>query len=160
MIHYFLQSREGDGCVDKADLFDELRAEIGSVADGWTGNDALLYEAVCQLVYDQVKEYKSVSIYMTGHDHFERKFHQGIDVLPKIIPFGETELSIAALRGGLSSRKDNTFTQLCIPFYYGHHLIGEIVIICEATVNMTDEDHTFFSEIASLLENKLQKYKQ
>jgi L-methionine (R)-S-oxide reductase len=160
MIHYFLQSREGDGSVDKTDLFDELRAEIGSVADGWTGNDALLYEAVCQLVYDQVEEYKSVSIYMTGEDYFERKFHQGIEVLPKKIPFGETELSIAALRGGLSCHKDNTFTRLCIPFYYSHHLIGEIVIISDASANITDEDHTFFCEIASLLENKLQKYKQ
>jgi putative methionine-R-sulfoxide reductase with GAF domain len=145
--------------LDKADLFDELRAEIGSVADGWKGNDAVLYEAVCQLVYDQVEEYKSVSIYLTNHDHFKRKFHQGSDYLPEEIPFGETELSIAALRGGLSCHNDNTFIQLCIPFYYGHHLIGEIVIIAESSDNISDDDYTFFSEIASLLENKLQKYK-
>jgi putative methionine-R-sulfoxide reductase with GAF domain len=145
--------------LDKADLFDELRAEIGSVADGWKGNDALLYEAVCQLVFDQVEEYKSVSIYLTNHDHFERKFHQGIEHLPAKIAFGETELSIAALRGGVSSNNDNTFTQLCIPFYYGHHLIGEIVIVSAAQNIVNDDDYTFFSEIASLLENKLQKYK-
>ncbi|MXQ53742.1 hypothetical protein [Shimazuella alba] len=145
--------------MDKADLFDELRAEIGSVADGWKGNDAVLYEAVCQLVYDQVEEYKSVSIYLANHDHFKRKFHQGLDYLPEEIPFGETELSIAALRGGLSCHNDNTFIQLCIPFYYGHHLIGEIVIITEPSDNISDDDYTFFCEIASLLENKLQKYK-
>lgn len=145
--------------MDKADLFDELRAEIGSVADGWKGNDAVLYEAVCQLVYDQVKEYKSVSIYLTKEDHFERRFHQGIETLPTKVPFGETVLSIAALRGGLTAQTDNTFTQLCIPFYYGHHLIGEIVITADIKGGMDDNDYTFFSEIASLLENKLQKYK-
>jgi L-methionine (R)-S-oxide reductase len=145
--------------MDRSDLFDDLRAEIGSVADGWKGNDAVLYEAVCQLVYDQVGEYKSVSIYLTREDHFDRQFHQGIETLPIKIPFGETELSIAALRGGLSSHMDNTFTQLCIPFYYGHHLIGEIVIITDAKDSVGDDDYAFFSEIASLLENKLQKYK-
>ncbi|WP_028775451.1 hypothetical protein [Shimazuella kribbensis] len=145
--------------IDKSDLFDELRAEIGSVADGWKGNDAVLYEAVCQLVYDQVEAYKSVSIYLTNKDHFERKFHQGVDHLPENIPFGDSELSIAALRGGLSSSSDNTFIKLCIPFYYGHHLIGEIVIAASVQEGINDDDHTFFSEIASLLENKLKKYK-
>lgn len=145
--------------MDRSDLFDDLRAEIGSVADGWKGNDAVLYESVCQLVFDQVEEYKSVSIYLSKEDHFKRQFHQGIDTLPSKIPFGETVLSIAALRGGVSSHTDNTFTQLCIPFYYGHHLIGEIVISTDSKDGVGDDDYTFFSEIASLLENKLQKYK-
>jgi L-methionine (R)-S-oxide reductase len=145
--------------MDRSDLFDELRAEIGSVADGWKGNDALLYESVCQLVYDQVEEYKSVSIYLTKEDHFDRKFHQGTDYLAEKIPFGESELSITALRGGLSTHSDNTLTQLCVPFYYGHHLIGEIVITTDTKGGVNDDDYTFFSEIASLLENKLQKYK-
>lgn len=143
--------------MEKSDLFDELRAEIGCVADSWDGDLAKLYQAICQLVQSQIHYYECVSIYLTKEGCFERKFHQGIDQLPDIIPYGEEELSIAALRGGLSCGTINSISRLCVPFYYGHHLVGEIVVITKYGEQLDDEDYTFFNELASLMENKLQK---
>jgi L-methionine (R)-S-oxide reductase len=141
--------------LGKSDLFDELRAEIGCVADGWDGDIAKLYQAICQLIHDTVEHYESVSIYLTKEDCFERKFHQGIEQMPQVIPYGEEELSIAALRGGLSCSTTNSLSRLCVPFYCGHHLVGEIVVITLQGGQLDDEDYTFFCELVSLMENKL-----
>lgn len=147
----------GVSILEKSDLFDELRAEIGCFADGWKGDLAMLYKAICQLVHNQIPHYESVSIYLTNECCFERRFHQGLEQLPAVIPFGEEELSIAALRGGLSCSTHHSISQLCVPFYYGHHLVGEIVVITFQGDQLDDEDYTFFCEVASLMENKLQK---
>ncbi len=147
----------GVSILEKSDLFDELRAEIGCVADNWDGDLTKLYQAICQLVHSQIQHYESVSIYLTREGLFERKFHQGIEQLPEVIPYGEEELSIAALRGGLSCSTTNSLSRLCVPFYFGHHLVGEIVVITLHGEQLDDEDYTFFSELASLMENKLQK---
>lgn len=144
--------------LEKSEMFDELRAEIGCIADGFSGDNlGRLYHAVCQLVHDQVEHYDSVSIYLTTDSYFERKYHQGIEQLPLVIPFGKEELSIAALRGGLTCSTTNSISRLCVPFYCGHHLVGEIVVITLHNDQLDDEDYTFFCELASLMENKLQK---
>lgn len=139
----------------KADLLDELRSEIGVVSDQCFGQLDRLYQFVCNVLVEKVDVYQSVSIYFTEAEHFQQRFHQGKRLLPEQIPFGEGYFSMAAVRGSVVREKVGLRTMIFVPFYQGHHLIGEIVVVGEPGGLIDDEDVSLFCELASLFETKV-----
>jgi hypothetical protein len=142
--------------VNRADLFDELRAEIGCKADLCDRIEEL-YAFTCKTMFEMVPEYEAVSIYMARETFFERVYHSGKSRLPVKIQFGDHLLSIAAVRGDLVCEKIQGKVQACMPFYRGHHLLGVLVVEVEKGKEIDDEDFTFFSELSSLFENRSNK---
>ncbi len=139
----------------KADLLDELRSEIGVVSDKSACDIGKLYQFVCDILVERVPVYQSVSIYIAHSAAFQLKYHKGNRLLPEKVPFGEGLFSLAAVRGGIVREKIGTRTEVFVPFYRGHHLVGELVVISVPGGIIDDEDVTLFCELASLFESKV-----
>ncbi len=157
MIKFLLVKCKGMNLLRKADLLDELRAEIGVVSDKCQGDIEKLYRFVCQILFDKMNSYQYVAIYFAKTDHFRCHIKQGKSSLPLSIPFGEGLFSLAALHGDVIMERVGTTMQAVVPFYRGHHLVGELVVLSAADEGMDDEDLTLFCEIASLLERKVRE---
>lgn len=141
----------------KADLLDELRSEIGVESDKSAGEIGRLYRFVCDILVEKVPIYQSVSIYLTHSATFQCEYHKGDRLLPDAVPFGEGLFSLAAVRGGIVREKIGTRTEVFVPFYRGHHLVGELVVISAPGGIIDDEDVTLFCELASLFETKVKE---
>ncbi|GGE22902.1 hypothetical protein GCM10011571_26210 [Marinithermofilum abyssi] len=138
----------------KADLLDELRADIGVVSDKLEGEIHKLYEFSIRTLYDKVPEYCFAGIYLADQYRFRCVCHAGYSSLPPVIRFGEGLHSVAAARGGVVREVVGKRTEVYVPFYRGHHLIGEIVVIGEPQDCIDNEDIDLFCELASLFESK------
>ncbi|SFJ05835.1 hypothetical protein [Thermoflavimicrobium dichotomicum] len=141
----------------KADLLDELRSEIGVVSDKCKGEIDVLYRFVCQILYEKVSAYQFVSIYLVKQNCFYCHTFQGSSTLPRIIPFGEGLLSVAAMHAGVMVERVGSTVQAVAPFYCGHHLVGELVILSSPNEKLDDEDISLFHELASLFERKVKE---
>jgi L-methionine (R)-S-oxide reductase len=138
----------------KADLLDELRSEIGVVSDKCARRVEKLYESVCEILVKNMPAYEWVSIYLTEGTSFCLKHERGRRGLPDVFPFGEGWMSIAAVRGGVVREKIGNRTEVYVPFYRGHHLIGVFVVMGTSYGKIDDEDVSLFCELASLFETK------
>jgi putative methionine-R-sulfoxide reductase with GAF domain len=148
----------GDDLMRKADLLDELRSEIGVVSDKCLGNIGKLYQFVCDALVEKVSVYQSVSIYLAESTCFRCHVHTGSQSLPDQIPFGEGFFSIAAVQGSVVREKMGDKTEIFVPFYQGHHLIGELVVVSIPHGLIDDEDISLFCELASLFETKVKEF--
>ncbi|MBA4542584.1 MULTISPECIES: hypothetical protein [Thermoactinomyces] len=141
----------------KADLLDELRAEIGAMSDKYSSELEKLYQFVCNSLFDNMADYQWVSIYLVEDFSFCLKFERGQTELPPVIPFGEGFMSLAAARGSVVRERIWNRTEVYVPFYHGHHLVGVLVVTGTAGGNIDDEDISLFCELASLFESKVKK---
>ncbi|QKG84818.1 hypothetical protein GXN76_10255 [Kroppenstedtia pulmonis] len=141
----------------KADLLDEIRAEIGVVSDGLNGDITELFEFTVQSLYRKVPAYQCVGVYLVSNGKFRCMCQAGQRYLSPIIPFGEGLHSLAAARGGVVREQSENRTEVYVPFYRGHHLIGELVMIGEPGESIDEEDISLFCEIASLFESKVEE---
>ena len=117
----------GDDPMRKADLMDEIRSKIGVVADKLEGDIEALYRYVIETLYEHVPTYRYVGIYLTHGYEFVRFHHAGYSSHPPVIRFGQGLHSLAAARGKLVRERVGRWTEVLVPFYRGHHLIGELV---------------------------------
>jgi putative methionine-R-sulfoxide reductase with GAF domain len=147
----------GDDPMRKADLMDEIRSKIGVVADKLEGDIEALYRYVIETLYEHVPTYRYVGIYLTHGCEFVRFHHAGYSSHPPVIRFGQGLHSLAAARGKLVRERVGRWTEVLVPFYRGHHLIGELVVIGEPEDGIDEEDLALFREIASLLEAKVEE---
>src|SRR5690606_2036440 len=147
----------GDDPMRKADLMDEIRSKIGVVADKLEGDIEALCRYVIETLYEHVPTYRYVGIYLTHGYEFVRFHHAGYSSHPPVIRFGQGLHSLAAARGKLVRERVGRWTEVLVPFYRGHHLIGELVVIGEPEDGIDEEDLALFREIASLLEAKVEE---
>jgi putative methionine-R-sulfoxide reductase with GAF domain len=138
----------------KSDLLDELRSEIGVMSDKMDGGIEELYHFVIECLYEKVPAYQFVGIYLTKPYMFECLSYAGANPYPYRVRFGEGLHSLAAARGGVVREKRGKRTEVFVPFYRGHHLIGELVVVGEPSDQIDEEDIAFFCELASLFESK------
>lgn len=144
--------------VSKADLMDDLRSQIGMFADQCKGDVGELYEVVCQKMVRHIEGYLSVSIYLTQDAHFRKQACAGVgDAMPEKVDFGHGLWSIAAVRGGLVCDRLDEQSHVIVPFYQGHHLVGELVVISKPQAHLDDEDVSLFCELVSLFETKVKE---
>lgn len=141
----------------KADLLDEIRAEIGVVSDRLEGSIEGLYRFVPEILYDRVPAYRYVGVYLTSGYRFEEFYGAGICSLLPVVPFGRGLHSVAAARGGVVREQTGEQVEVYVPFYQGHHLIGELVVVGTTVRSVDEEDLALFCEITSLLESKMEE---
>ncbi|MGA9174437.1 MAG: hypothetical protein WBZ33_10745 [Thermoactinomyces sp.] len=141
----------------KADLLDELRSEIGVVSDKYNGELEKLYQFVCNSLFVNMVDYHWVSIYLVEESSFCLKFERGQRGLPEVIPFGEGRMSLAAARGSVVRERISNRTEVYVPFYHGHHLVGVLVVTGTVGGKIDDEDISLFCELASLFESKVKE---
>jgi L-methionine (R)-S-oxide reductase len=148
----------GDGSeMRKADLLDEIRAEIGVVSDRLGGSIERLYRFVPQVLYEKVSAYRYVGVYLTSGYQFTEFYGAGCYSLMTVVPFGCGLHSVAAARGGVVREQTGDQVEVYVPFYRGHHLIGELVVVGTPVRSVDEEDIALFCEIASLLETKVEE---
>ncbi|MBA4601206.1 hypothetical protein [Thermoactinomyces mirandus] len=136
----------------KADLFDELRAEIGAVSDRCSNQIETLYHFVCEILVQRVNDYNWSAIYLTDEYSFYLCSVYSNNYLPEVIPFGEDFLSVVAARGEVVIKHKNEKTGIYVPFYRGHHLVG--VLMVEGS-NLDAEDVALLEEIGLLFQTKV-----
>lgn len=142
----------------KVDLLDELRSEIGVVADTCAGQVAHLYQFVCDTLQKKLAGYQWVSIYWVHDFTFTLGHQAGEASLPKEIPFGEGLISVAAARGSLVCERLADQVEVYLPFYQKHHLIGVLVVFANQSDAIDEEDLSLLMELTSLFESKVRKY--
>ncbi|MGA8941380.1 MAG: hypothetical protein WB502_01485 [Thermoactinomyces sp.] len=136
----------------KADLFDELRAEIGSVSDQCSNQIEPLYHFVCEILVQRVNDYHWAAIYLTDKYSFYLCSVYGNTNLPELVPFGEDQLSVVAARGEVVIKHRHGKIGIYVPFYRGHHLVG--VLMVEGS-HLDDEDVALLEEIGLLFQTKV-----
>lgn len=141
----------------KTDLLDEIRAEIGVVSDQLDGSVEELYRFVVKILFDQIPAYRYVGVYVTSEYQFKESCSAGVCALMQVVPFGESLLSLAAARGGVVREQTGDHVEVYVPYYQGHHLIGELVVMASPACQIDEEDITLFCEITSLFESKVEE---
>ncbi|OYD07806.1 hypothetical protein [Paludifilum halophilum] len=141
----------------KADLLDDLRAEIGVVSDKLDGDIEKLYDFSIRSLFEQVPDYRYAGVYLASNGQFHCLCRAGHSILSSVVPFGQGLHSLAAVRGGVVREQTGNRTEVYVPFYRGHHLIGELVIIGEPANSIDEEDIALFCELASLFESKVEE---
>ena len=101
--------------------------------------------------------YQYVGIYLCNGFQFENLYQEGFSALPPVVRFGEGFLSLAAARGGIVREQVGSRTEVYVPFYQGHHLIGQLVVISDPCDGIDEEDLALFCELASLFESKIEE---
>jgi L-methionine (R)-S-oxide reductase len=142
----------------KADLLDELRSQIGVVSDRCRGDLDVLYQSVCDKMMELMGGYRWTAIYMKEKTEFLCRFQCGQRSLPEQIPFGEGNISLAAVRGGIVWERAGDRVEVYAPFYRGHHLTGVLVVVAEAEGAIDDEDVSLICELTSLFEAKMKEH--
>lgn len=140
----------------KADLLDELRAEVGVVSDKTNRSVNELYRFVTYTLHNKMDAYQYTGIYLVSGWYFRRFCEAGISPHPPAVRFGEGLHSLAAARGGIVREQVEEEVHVLVPFYRNHHLIGQLVVFGKAEM-IDDEDIAFFAELASLFESKMRK---
>lgn len=140
----------------KADLLDELRADIGVVSDKLEREVYSLYRFVIQTLHEKVAGYRYVGIYLTSPGIFRCFSRAGNSLLSPVVRFGEGLFSLAAARGNVVREQVDGGTEVYVPFYRGHHLVGIFVVISDKPDSIDDEDIALFCELASLFETKVE----
>lgn len=144
--------------VEKAEQMDELRMVIGALSDQHQGPLLTFYEQVCQALHGRMESYLSVSVYTVQKGFFYCAAQGGEIDLPEKVPFGEGIWTIAAVRGNLVHEWMHDRSYVAAPFYQGHHLQGELIVISQSSCQLDEEDMTFFAELISLFESKGKKW--
>ncbi|WP_124727746.1 hypothetical protein [Staphylospora marina] len=143
--------------MEKSDLLDELRSEIGAVSDRCQGDLDPLYRFVCNKLTERMAGYHWTAIYMKEHTEFACRYERGRRFLPERIPFGEGNISRAAVRGGLVWERCRDRVEVYAPFYRGHHLTGVLVVVAQSGGVVDDGDVSLILELVSLFESKMQE---
>jgi L-methionine (R)-S-oxide reductase len=145
-----------ESLMRKADLLDELRAEVGVVSDKMSGSVHDLYRFVTRTLHNKMESYHYTGIYLVSGWYFRRFCESGRSPFPPAVRFGEGLHSLAAARGGIVREQLSDETHVFVPFYRGHHLVGELIVIGDIS-GLDDEDVAFFRELASLFETKMRE---
>ncbi|PTX65054.1 putative methionine-R-sulfoxide reductase with GAF domain [Melghirimyces profundicolus] len=141
----------------KADLLDEVRAEIGVVSDRLNGSVERLYRSVAKVLYQKVPAYRYAGVYLTSGYQFREFCGAGFCPHVPVVPFGQGLFSLAAARGSVVREQTGAQVEIFVPFYRGHHLIGQLVVVGTPVHHIDEEDIALFNEIASLFETKVEE---
>lgn len=99
----------------------------------------------------KVSHYNTVAIYLTDDSSFNYFNHESDlnETFEEKIAFGEGVLSTTAARGEITCDFNPDGQEIYVPFYNGHHLLGEMIIKTDQFVN--EDDIKFLEYIQRLL---------
>ena len=136
--------------MKKADLLEEIKCELGLLFQKAKGKNDW-YETIINVLQVKMPYYKTISIYLTNETAFYYYRHEGeyLEFLEKVVPFGESHLSITAARGEIACEFEPNGQLIFIPFYSGHRLLGEMII--KSTQFIDEDELKFIKQIQELL---------
>jgi L-methionine (R)-S-oxide reductase len=138
----------------KSEVLDEIRLQIGRYGDISVGAQPLI-EKVSQLIVYGEYIYKGSYFYSCKPDAFHLIAQAG-EMKPKDrVTFGENYLTLCALRGSRQVFRTYNGTQIYIPCYRGHHLLGELVVISDSHHDINQDDYDFLSEVVAYVKNRM-----
>jgi L-methionine (R)-S-oxide reductase len=114
-----------------------------------------LYDYVVDLLHSRIPSYRSVSIYLANEGRFELVSHAGATYYPLVVPFGVGRWSITAVRGRVLFECFRDRKEVFVPFYCGHRLVGELVVLGHSDDEINTEDVNFLVSITALFENTI-----
>jgi L-methionine (R)-S-oxide reductase len=138
----------------KSEVLDEIRLQIGRCGDISIGTQSLI-EKVNQLIVYGKYIYKGSYFYSCMPDAFHLVAQAG-EMKPKDnVTFGENYLTLCSLRGKRQVFRTYNGTQIYVPCYKGHHLLGVLVVISDSHHDINQDDYDFLSEVVEYVKNKL-----
>ncbi|MFV9510032.1 hypothetical protein [Tepidibacillus sp. LV47] len=125
--------------MEKAELLEEIRCELGLLLKN-VQDKKEWYDTVIHLLKSRIDNYQSIFVYLTDETSFYYYTHLSDEkeIYQEKIYFGDEMLSIVAARGEISCEFIPGGQKIYIPFYRGHHLLGEMIITTSQFVD-TDE---------------------
>ncbi len=131
-------------------MLEEIRCELGLLLKDVKDTNSW-YPTVSRLLKEKMSHYQSIIIYLTDDSSFY--FFDDISDEEEIhherVPFGEEMLSVVAARGEISCDFTPIGQKIYIPFYHGHHLLGEMIVQTSQFVD--DDELKFMKNIQSIL---------
>ncbi|OIJ09750.1 hypothetical protein BKP35_14760 [Anaerobacillus arseniciselenatis] len=144
--------------MNKSDKLDELRLEVGMVADKVNTREDF-YSGIINIIGSHLPVGCGVAIYGCDNGYFSNIVSYGKVNEKKYSKYGDCMFSVCSIRGKVTIQTEANSIKAYAPFYDGHHLIG-ILFIEFQTVNykITEEDFIFLEEIARYIEIKGVQY--
>ncbi|RXI98160.1 hypothetical protein DS745_17620 [Anaerobacillus alkaliphilus] len=144
--------------MNKSDKLDELRLEVGMIADRVsTCND--FYIGIINTMGNLLPHQFGVAIYNCSNGYFSHFIGYGNLSEPKVVKYGDGMFSICSIRGEVTIHKSQGKTLAYAPFYDGHHLKGILLAECQdARYDVTEEDIIFLEEISKFIGEKGRHY--
>lgn len=144
----------------KSELLDEIRLEVGMVADH-ADNLCEFYLGIVEVFGKYMEDQYAVGLYLVKETEFQLVASIGILNYQEKELFGEGNLSICAIRGMVSLHELYFQKSLLTPFYHGHHLQGVLVInVPKQTHRISEEDYIFLKELSRFIERQQKRYKK
>jgi hypothetical protein len=139
--------------MDKSNFLDELRLEIGLVRDQVQTLSSFYVGITRKFANLMQNRLSSVSIYETTDTAFVMKVCAGPCYVERLVPFGESVLSLVAIKGKLVFIEEDNMQKVFLPFYRKHHLLGIITgHIPKDSYQITEEDLIFVKEVGRFIE--------
>ncbi len=137
--------------MNKSDKLDELRLEVGMIADRVsTRND--FYRGIINTIGTHLPNSFGMAIYHCENGYFHRFISFGYLSEHKVEKYGDGLLSICGIRGNLTIHNEHNKTLAYAPFYDGHHLLGILLAECQdPSYVVTEEDIIFLEEISKFI---------
>ncbi|MFN7251003.1 MAG: hypothetical protein ACK4M9_09450 [Anaerobacillus sp.] len=140
--------------MNKSDKLDELRLEVGMIADRVSTRHEF-YLGIINTIGKHLPKRFGVAIYLSQNGQFSYLIGTKHISEKKLVKFGEGMFSICSIRGKVTIDSEEGKTKAYAPFYDGHHLIGILYVECQnAEYIVSDEDQIFLHEITRFIEVK------
>lgn len=144
--------------VNKSDKLDELRLEVGMIAEK-VNSLSEFYIGIINTIGNRIPKSFRLAIYQCKNGYYSLFSSFGDISEKKHIKFGEGMFSICSIRGKLTIENRLGIIKAYAPFYDGHHLIGVLFAECQDyNYEVTDEDQVFLQEITRYIEVKGKQY--
>lgn len=146
--------------MNKSDKLDELRLEVGMVADqALTRLD--FYFGIINSIGKHISDQFAVAIYICDDCFFSCIASYGDVTEKKREKFGDGMFSVCSIRGKIVINNESGKHKAYAPFYEGQQLIGVFYVECSnCKYEVTDEDLIFLEEIIRYIEIKGQRFKK
>jgi L-methionine (R)-S-oxide reductase len=138
--------------VNKSDKLDELRLEVGMVADQ-TSTRHDFYLGIVNAIGRNIPQQFGVAIYLCHQNKFIKLGSYGNISEKKIVKYGEGMFSICSIRGKVVIENKYGKQRLYAPFYNNQELLGVFYAECQDPMyEVTEEDLVFIKEITRYIE--------
>ncbi|QOY34314.1 GAF domain-containing protein [Anaerobacillus isosaccharinicus] len=140
--------------MNKSDMLDELRLEVGMIADR-VSTCQEFYLGIINTIGKHLPHHFGVAMYRCHNGFFCYLSGHGTISEKNTIKYGDGMFSICSIRGKVTIHRELDKISAYAPIYDGQHLIGIFLAECQDIhYEVTDEDLIFLQEITRYIEVK------
>lgn len=146
--------------MNKSDILDEIRLEVGKVPD-YADNLQEFYLGIVGSIGKYLANHQAVGLFLVKDQTFQLVASIGVLNYCEKEMFGKGNLSLCAIRGGVSTHELFYQMSLLTPFYNGHHLTGILVVnVPKHSYHISEEDYIFLKELSRFIERYQKRYRK